>query len=170
LEQTDLDDDMWHMHFNGSRSNEGNGACIILVSPVGRIHNLFYRLEFTCTNNIIEFKALLLGIESTLNLGCGHLSVFGDSELVVNLICKVCSPRNELMERYTQTVWALISNLLSFNFTHVKRGLNSMVDWLAVFVASSNQQIFPHKPDCSFQSLYFPSISDNVCWSYFTHT
>jgi hypothetical protein len=40
LEQTDLDDDMWNMHFNGSHSNEGNGAGIILVSPVGRIHNL----------------------------------------------------------------------------------------------------------------------------------
>jgi hypothetical protein len=39
LERIDLDDDMWHMHFDGSHSNEGNGAGIILVSLVGRIHN-----------------------------------------------------------------------------------------------------------------------------------
>jgi hypothetical protein len=102
LEQIDLDDDMWHMHFDGSLSNEGNGASIILVSPIRKIHNLSYRLEFACTNNVTEFEALLLGIESALNISCGHLLVFGDYELVVNLIRKVFSPSNKLMERYTK--------------------------------------------------------------------
>jgi hypothetical protein len=37
LKQIDLYNDMWHMHFDGSCSNEGNGAGIILVSPVGEI-------------------------------------------------------------------------------------------------------------------------------------
>jgi hypothetical protein len=73
LEQINLDDDMWHMQFYGSHSNEGNGDGIILVSPVGKIHNFSYRLEFSCTNNATEFKSLLLGIESVLNLGGVHL-------------------------------------------------------------------------------------------------
>jgi len=162
LEQIDLDDGMWHMHFDGSCSDEGNGVGIILVSPVGKIHNLSYRLEFSCTNHVIEFKALLLGIENAYNLGCGHLSVFGDSKLVVNLVRKIYSPSNKLMEQYTQTVWALISNLISFNITHVKRELNSMADRLAIFVASPSQQPFPHRPDYSFQSLYRPHIPDDV--------
>jgi hypothetical protein len=71
-------------------------------------HNFSYRLVFACTNNVTEFKALLLGIENTYNLGCGHLIVFGDFELVVNLVHKIQSPRNKLMKRYTQIVWALI--------------------------------------------------------------
>jgi len=86
LERIDLDDDMWHMHFDGSCSNKGNGAGIILISPTGKIHNLSCRLEFSCKNNVTKFEALILGIENTLNLGCGHLSFFGDFELVVNLI------------------------------------------------------------------------------------
>jgi hypothetical protein len=86
LERINLYDDMWHMKFDGSCSNEGNGVDIILVSPTGRIHNLSYSLEFSYTNNITKFKALLLGIEKSLNIGCGHLSIFGYSELVVNLI------------------------------------------------------------------------------------
>jgi ribonuclease HI len=153
---------MWHMHFDGSCSNEGNGAGIILISPVGKIHKFSYRLEFACTNNVTEFKALLLGIENAYNLGCGHLSVFGDSDLVVNLVCKIYSPSNKLMKRHTQTVWALISNLLSFNITHVKRELNSMVDQLVVFAASPTQQLLPHRPDCTFQSLYRPHIPNNI--------
>jgi ribonuclease HI len=162
LEQINSDDDVWHMNFDGFLSNECNGADIILVSLVGKIHNLSYRSEFACIDNVTEFKDFLLGIENTLNLGCGHLSIFGDSELVVNLIRKVYSPSNELMERYIQTVWALISNLLSFNITHVKRELNSLVDKLFVFTASSNRQPLPHKHDFSFQSLYRSHILDNV--------
>jgi ribonuclease HI len=98
LEQINLDDEMWHMHFDGSCSNEGNGVGIILVSPAGKIHNLSYRLEFACTNNVTEFEALLLGIENAHNLGCSNLSVFGDYELVVNLIRKICSLGNKMME------------------------------------------------------------------------
>jgi ribonuclease HI len=146
LEQIDIEDGMWHIHFGGSCSNDGNEAGIILYSPVGKIHNFFYRLEFACTNNVNEFETLLLGIENSYNLGCGHLIVFGDSELVVNLVHKIYSPSSKLMKHYIQTVRALISNLLSFNITHVKRELNSMVDRLVVFAASPTQQLLPQRP------------------------
>jgi ribonuclease HI len=154
LEQIDLEDGMWHMHFDGSCSNEGNGVGIIVYSLVGKIHNFSYRLEFVCTNNITEFEALLLGIENACNLGCGHLTVFGDFELVVNLVCKIYSPSNKLMKCYTQTVWALILNLLSFNITHVKRELNSMADRLVVFASSSTRKLLPQRPHCTFPYLY----------------
>jgi ribonuclease HI len=168
LEKIDLDDGMWHIHFDGSFSNDGKRDSIILNYPVGKIHNFYYRLEFACTNNVTEFKDLLLGIENSYNLGCGHLSFFGDFEFVVNLVRKVYSPRNMLMKRYTKTVWALILNLLSFNITHVKRELNSMADRLAVFAASPNRQLLPHKHDCTFQSLYRPHILDNIeSWQVF---
>jgi ribonuclease HI len=97
LERTDLDKDLWHMYFDGSCSSEGNGAGITLVSPVGKIHNLSYRLEFVCSNNVADFEDLLLGIENALNIGCGHLSVFGSSELVVNVIRKIWAPGNEMI-------------------------------------------------------------------------
>jgi ribonuclease HI len=162
LEPIDFDDGMWHMHFDGSCSNECNGADIILYSPIGKIHNFFYRLEFACTNNVTEFEALLLGIENAYNLGCGHLTVFGDSELVMNIVRKIYSPRNKLLKRYTQVIWMPISNLLSFNITHVKRELNSMADRLVVFATSPTKQLLPQRPDCTFQSLYHPHIHDNI--------
>jgi hypothetical protein len=68
LEQIDLDDDMGHMHFDVSCSNEGNGVGIILVSAIRKIHNLSYMFEFGCTNNVIEFEDLLLGIGKPLIL------------------------------------------------------------------------------------------------------
>jgi hypothetical protein len=126
-------------------------------------------LEFACTNNVTEFEALLLGIENACNIGCGHLTVFGDSELVVNLVRKIYSLCNKLLKSYTQFVWMFISNMLSFNITYVKRELNSMVDMLVVFASSPTKQILPQRSDCMFQSLYCPHILDNVgSWQVFS--
>jgi hypothetical protein len=63
LEQIDIEDGMWHMHFDGSCSNEGNKAGIILYSHVGKIHKFSYRLEFSCTNNVTKFEVLLLALK-----------------------------------------------------------------------------------------------------------
>jgi hypothetical protein len=72
------------------------------------------------------------------------------------------------MKPYTQTIWELISNLLSFNITHVKRELNSMIDWLAFLAASPTRQLMPHRHDCNFKSLYHPQIPDNIeSWKVF---
>jgi ribonuclease HI len=161
LEEINLEDELWRMQFDGSHSNEGNSSGIILVSPVGKIHNLSYKLEFSCLNDVAEFEPLLLGIENALNIGCGHLSVFENNELVVNLIHKTCSPNNKLLEKYSQVVWELVSNLLSFNITHIRKELNSIVDRLVVFAASPTQQILPHWPDCAFQYLHHSYISEN---------
>jgi hypothetical protein len=111
----------------------------------------------------------LLGIENAYNLGCGHLTIFGDSELVVNHVRKIYSPSKNLMKRYTQVVWMLILKLLSFNITHVKRELNSMDDRLVVFAASLTWQLLPQRPDCIFQSLFHPHIPKNVeSWQVFS--
>jgi ribonuclease HI len=98
LEQIDLDNGMSHMNFYGSCSNEGNMAGIILYSLVGKIHNVSYRLEFSCTKNVTKFESLLLGIENAYNIGCGHFIAFGDSKLVVNLVRKIYSPSNKFMK------------------------------------------------------------------------
>jgi ribonuclease HI len=135
---------------------------------VGKTHNFSYRLEFSCTKNVTEFEALLLGIENSYNIGYRHLTIFGDSKVVVNIIHKIYSPRNKLMKCYTQIVWALISNILYFNITHVKRELNSMAGMLVVFAASPTQQILPQRHDCTFQYLYHLNIHDDVkSWNVF---
>jgi hypothetical protein len=66
-----------------------------------------------------------------------------------------------MMEQYSQTIWALVLNLLSFNITHVKKEMNSIANRLAVFAASHTQQLLPHWHDRAFQSLHRPYISKN---------
>jgi ribonuclease HI len=158
----DPKDGMWNMHFDVACSSEGSGAGIVLYSHIGKIHTFSYRLEFACTNNVIEFEALTLGIENAFNLGCYHISIFGDSELIINLVKRIYTPSNKLLKRYTQAVWQLISNLLYFNITHIRRDLNSMVDRLVVFAANPTWKLLPERPDCTFMSLHRPHFLDNV--------
>jgi hypothetical protein len=49
---------------------------ILLYSPLGKIHNFSYGLEFACTDNVTKFEALMLRIKNAFNLGFDHLLVF----------------------------------------------------------------------------------------------
>jgi ribonuclease HI len=40
-------------------------------------------LEFECTNNKIEYKALVQGLKKIIELRVQFLRVFGDSEIIV---------------------------------------------------------------------------------------
>ena len=71
------------MYFDGSSSKEGAEASIVLVSPSGEMISLMYKLEFVTTNNTTEYEALLLGLNAAKDLGIQQISVYGDSELVV---------------------------------------------------------------------------------------
>ena len=56
LEQINIEYAMWHMHFDGSCSNEGNRSSIILYSPMGKIYNFSYRLEFVSQTMSLNLK------------------------------------------------------------------------------------------------------------------
>jgi ribonuclease HI len=56
------------------------------VSPNGAYIDLSIRLEFSYTNNQVEYEALLHGIEYLRNLRARDVDVFGDSNLIVQQV------------------------------------------------------------------------------------
>lgn len=88
---------MWYMNFDGASSKDGSGAGISLYNSFGKTFSFSYRLNFPCTNNVVEFEALLLGLEKAYEVGCQKITVFGDSELIINLVKKLYTPSNKLM-------------------------------------------------------------------------
>ncbi|KAH9315188.1 hypothetical protein KI387_023815, partial [Taxus chinensis] len=61
-------DDIWLMCFDGACSQSGNGAGVVIKSPVGRQFNYTFQLSFEATNNTTEFEALCLGLQQALSL------------------------------------------------------------------------------------------------------
>jgi hypothetical protein len=72
--------------------------CMELEHPLLETKNYHRHQYLSCMDNVTKLEALLLGIENTYNLGCGHLSAFRDFDLVVNLVRKIHSSSNKLME------------------------------------------------------------------------
>lgn len=69
----------WTLYFNGSRSNDGAGARCILISPDGEITMLACRLDFECTNIVVEYKTIVQDLYKEISLDFQYLQVFGDS-------------------------------------------------------------------------------------------
>lgn len=65
LKYQDLNEnEVWKLYFNGANSKEGNGAGILLVSLKGNMTPLSFKLEFEATNNVAEYEAFLLGLQT----------------------------------------------------------------------------------------------------------
>ena len=49
----------WTLFFDGSKTLEGSGASYVLIDPKKNKHFLSCRLEFECTNNIVEYMVII---------------------------------------------------------------------------------------------------------------
>ncbi|KAI5333571.1 hypothetical protein L3X38_023703 [Prunus dulcis] len=59
----------WKLYFDGSKIDVASGAGTILEEPLGIRHCYSFQLDFQCTNNRAEYKALIIGLEMLVELG-----------------------------------------------------------------------------------------------------
>ena len=57
------------MFFDGSISKKGVGVGVYIISPIRYFKALSYKLTFECTNNVVEYEALLLGLNALKYMG-----------------------------------------------------------------------------------------------------
>ncbi|HEX7299781.1 MAG TPA: reverse transcriptase-like protein [Solirubrobacteraceae bacterium] len=80
----------------GARGNPGPAAAAAVVStPNGEVVDEAHELLGTATNNVAEYRGLLLGLERARALGADEVEIINDSELVakqVNGVYKVKHP------------------------------------------------------------------------------
>jgi ribonuclease HI len=114
------------------RGNPGQGgAGAVLMDEDG---NIFATAKYSlglCTNNIAEYKALILGMEEALKRQCRHLNIFLDSELVVNQINGTYRVKNDNLKVLMRDVRKLLSYFDSYTVEHVDRSRNHIADRLA---------------------------------------
>ena len=56
------------MYFDGSISEEGDGAGVWIISLDKYFKIYYFKLTFECTNNVVEYEALLLGLNALKEL------------------------------------------------------------------------------------------------------
>lgn len=94
----------WKLYFDGAYSKEGSGAGVILISPEGTILPFSHKLAFDATNNVAEYEALALGLEKARRMNIKNISIYGDSELIVQQINKVYQTKHPRMRSYRNHV------------------------------------------------------------------
>nr|AAT81661.1 putative retrotransposon protein [Oryza sativa Japonica Group]ABF97633.1 retrotransposon protein, putative, unclassified [Oryza sativa Japonica Group] len=132
----------WVMQFDGSLSLQGAGAGVTLTSPSGDVLRYLVRLDFRATNNMAEYEGLLAGLRVAAGLGIRRLLVLGDSQLVVNQVCKEYQCSDPQMDAYVRQVRRMERHFDGIELRHVPRRDNAVADEL-LRLASSRAQTPP---------------------------
>ncbi|MCI5222106.1 MAG: reverse transcriptase-like protein [Candidatus Electrothrix sp. AR4] len=115
-----------------SRGNPGEaGAGSILLDADGE--ELAARSLYLgqCTNNVAEYRALILGLQSALELKCGRLEIFLDSQLIVRQIQGQYKVKNATLKPLFEEVKELLARVDNWSIAHVPRKENKRADELA---------------------------------------
>ena len=82
----------------GARGNPGPAAAAcVIASPAGEILDEHTQLLGTATNNVAEYRALLLGLERARALGASEVEVVGDSELIAKQVQGLYKVKHQAM-------------------------------------------------------------------------
>ena len=96
---------LWTMFCDGASSKDGSRAGVVFVSPEKNTFRYSFTLKFSCTNNIAEYEALLLGLKVATHHEIKKLHVIGDSELIVSQIKGTYAFKNRRLKQYRNAAW-----------------------------------------------------------------
>ncbi|GMH09059.1 hypothetical protein Nepgr_010899 [Nepenthes gracilis] len=85
IDRTELSNP-WTMYVDGSSTQSGSGAGVILRTPEGMEILYSLRLSFPTTNNVAEYEALLAGLRLARECSAKYVAIYSDSELMVNQV------------------------------------------------------------------------------------
>ena len=95
---------MWSLRIDGSSNVNENGACVILESPTREKISYALRLEFSASNNEVEYEALLAGLRLAKDMKAAQLRIYSDSQLVVSQVNRNYQAKGENMAAYLKKV------------------------------------------------------------------
>jgi ribonuclease HI len=115
----------------GSRGNPGPAAVGVVVQDAdgGVLEEVGERIG-DATNNVAEYRAVLLGIERALALGATELELVGDSELIVRQVRGEYKVKDASLRDLHGEVKRALTPLESWTIRHVRRESNAEADRL----------------------------------------
>lgn len=128
-----LEQGVWKLYCDGaSRGNPGPaGAGVVLLDPDDEIRLRYGEYLGRTTNNVAEYRALILGLKMAANLGVNNIQVYADSELLVRQL----NGSYRVKAPHLLPLWQQARNELqrfaTYVIAHIPRELNGLADRLA---------------------------------------
>ncbi|XP_031387197.1 uncharacterized protein LOC116200487 [Punica granatum] len=115
------DEPIWKMYFDGAVNSVGSGVGAVLISPDGRHYLVTAKVDFSCTNNVAEYEACILGLQAAIDFKVKELEI-KDTKLV---------PYHEYLEK-------LAKYFEKISFTYTLRAKNQFADALAILTSMAS--------------------------------
>ena len=131
----------WEVYVDGASNQKGSGVGLIPISLEKIIVEKSLRLDFSATNNEVEYEALMMGMTMVQRMGRKSVKVFSNSRLVVGQVKGEFEAKDERMQGYLSQVRCLQSEFKSFNLLHIPRSGNEHANSLAMLTTSSAQNL-----------------------------
>jgi ribonuclease HI len=115
----------------GARGNPGPAAiAAVLAEPDGTVVEEHAEVIGHATNNVAEYRALLLGIERAKALGARELDLVGDSELIARQVRGEYRVKDSGLRQLHSQVTAALRELDRWTIRNVPREDNEHADRL----------------------------------------
>jgi hypothetical protein len=121
-----------------------------------------YKLEYQCTKNIVEYEALILGLNLAIKKGVTYLRVKGDSDLVVSQVLLKFSTKNGKLKKYQYFAQSLSKSFKIILIESIPREENYVADALAISASTLQPCDGPLRDLCKMEVLFKPFIPDNL--------
>jgi ribonuclease HI len=115
----------------GSRGNPGPAAAAAVVRDEdGRVIDEAHRVLGVATNNVAEYRGLLLGLERARELGATEVRVVNDSELVAHQVNGRYRVKHADLKPLHAQALAALGDFDRWSVTPVRRDQNAAADAL----------------------------------------
>jgi len=99
------EEQVWQLFFDDAlrtcpRGRIVVGVGVILVSPHNYVIPRAFSLTKPCSNSVVEYDTLLIGMQLAEKIGVKHLEAYGDSKLIVNQVRGEYEVRHEDLVPY----------------------------------------------------------------------
>jgi ribonuclease HI len=153
-EGTSKDTEAWTVFCDGSWGTFGARAAAVLVAP-SKVKTCFaVKLDFSCTNNIVEYEALLLGLRKLRAMGIRRAILKTDSQVIAGHVDKSSRARDPKLQKYLDAVRRLEASFEGFSVKSIPRGENEHADLLS----KSAAQGLPLPSEVFFETIKAPSV------------
>jgi ribonuclease HI len=116
------DAETWTVFCDGSWGTFGAGAAAVLVAP-SKVRTCYaVRLDFSCTNNIAEYEALLSGLRKLKAMGIRRAILKTGSQVISGHVEKSSKARDPKLEKYLDEVRRLEASFEGFFVKNIPRG------------------------------------------------
>jgi ribonuclease HI len=115
----------------GARGNPGPAAAAaVITTPDGVLVDEHAQLLGSATNNVAEYRALLLGLARALELGASEVEVIGDSELIAKQVQGLYKVKHPAMRPLHLDAMAALRGFEKWSIRTVPRAQNADADAL----------------------------------------